>query len=135
MTGLNIHIVYLYHRWVLCVGNGALICPSRQPLGVFAPYFLHDIYLLQGFQNTKKHSVWCAGWTIQHMAAQKVRFTSRLLRQVALAGTFQAQLHLLHIRAELETYHFWPQCPPPLNFLVRKRRLETQSLTFAVLSA
>jgi len=30
---------------------------------------------------------------IQHMAAQKLRFTPRLLRQVALAGTFQAQLH------------------------------------------
>jgi hypothetical protein len=61
------------------------------------------------------------------MAAQKVGFTSRLLRQVALSFPFQAQLHWnLHSRAELETckfggpyprsmqkpYHFWPQCPP-----------------------
>jgi hypothetical protein len=30
---------------------------------------------------------------IQHMAAQKVRFTPQLLRQVALTGRFQAQLH------------------------------------------
>ena len=40
---------------------------------------------------------------IQHMAAQKVGFTPRLLRQVDLAGMFQAQLHWnLYIRAELE---------------------------------
>jgi len=39
------------------------------------------------------------------MAAQKAGFTPRLLRQVALTGRFQAQLHWnLHIRAELETY-------------------------------
>jgi hypothetical protein len=30
---------------------------------------------------------------IQHTPSQKLRFTPRLLRQVALAGTFQAQLH------------------------------------------
>jgi hypothetical protein len=30
---------------------------------------------------------------IQHMAAQKVEFTPRLLRQVALTFPFQAQLH------------------------------------------
>ena len=46
---------------------------------------------------------------IQHMAAQKVGFTPRLLRQVALAGKFQAQLHWnLYIRAELETYQLGP---------------------------
>jgi len=65
------------------------------------------------------------------MAAQKVRFTPRLLRQVALAGTFQAQLHWnLHNRAELETYqlgppalgacknhtHFGPQITPSGDF-------------------
>jgi hypothetical protein len=46
---------------------------------------------------------------IQHMAAQKVGFTPRLLRQVVLAGKFKAQLHWnLHIRAELETYQLGP---------------------------
>ena len=46
---------------------------------------------------------------IQHMAAQKVGFTLRLLRQVVLAGKFQAQLHWnLHSRAELETCKLWP---------------------------
>jgi hypothetical protein len=30
---------------------------------------------------------------IQHMAAQKIGFTPRLLRQVALTFPFQAQLH------------------------------------------
>jgi hypothetical protein len=30
---------------------------------------------------------------IQHMAAQKIGFTPRLLRQVAQTGMFQAQLH------------------------------------------
>jgi len=34
---------------------------------------------------------------IQHMAAQKVGFTPRLLRQVALAGMFQAQLLGIYI--------------------------------------
>ena len=44
------------------------------------------------------------------MAAQKVGFTPRLLRQVALAGKFQAQLHWnqsyiseLHIRATYQS--------------------------------
>jgi hypothetical protein len=30
---------------------------------------------------------------VQHMVAQKVRLTPRLLRQVALTDPFQAQLH------------------------------------------
>jgi len=38
---------------------------------------------------------------IQHMAAQNVGFTPRLLRQVALAGKFQAQLHWNHYTSEL----------------------------------
>jgi len=47
---------------------------------------------------------------IQHMAAQKVGFTPRLLRQVALACVFQAQLHRnqIHSRAELETCKLGP---------------------------
>ena len=44
---------------------------------------------------------------IQHMAAQKVGFTPRLLRQVALAGKLQAQLHW-NLRAELEPYQSGP---------------------------
>jgi hypothetical protein len=40
---------------------------------------------------------------IQHMAAQKVGFTPRLLRQVAVTGRFQDQLHWnLRIRAALK---------------------------------
>jgi hypothetical protein len=42
---------------------------------------------------------------IQHMAAQKVGFTPRLLRQVALICTFQAQLHRNHYIAELSLKH------------------------------
>ena len=46
---------------------------------------------------------------IQHMAAQKVRFKPRLLRQVALTCSFQDQLHWnLHSRAELETCKLGP---------------------------
>jgi hypothetical protein len=40
MTGLNAHIVHLYPRWVLCMGNGAFICISCQPLGLFALFLL-----------------------------------------------------------------------------------------------
>jgi hypothetical protein len=68
------------------------------------------------------------------MAAQKVGFTPRLLRQVALTGPFQAQLHWnLHSRAELETcklgepyprsmpkpYHFWPQVTPSAKISIK----------------
>jgi len=43
------------------------------------------------------------------MAAQKVGFTPRLLRQVAVTGRFQAQLHWnLHSRAEFETCQLRP---------------------------
>ena len=46
---------------------------------------------------------------IQRMVAQQVKFTPRLLRQVALTGRFQAQLHRnLHSRAELETCQLGP---------------------------
>jgi len=44
-------------------GNGALICISRQLLSLFAPFSCNDLYLLYGFQNTKNHSAWCAGWS------------------------------------------------------------------------
>jgi len=44
---------------------------------------------------------------IQHMAARKVGFTPRMLRQVALTGKAQLQWNL-HIRAGLETYQLGP---------------------------
>jgi len=46
---------------------------------------------------------------IQHMAAQKVGFTPRLLRQVVITCRFQAQLHWnLRSKAELEACKLWP---------------------------
>jgi len=63
MTGIQAHAVHLYPRWVLSKGNGTLICISRQTLALFAPLFLQLSYLLQGLQNTKNNSVWCAGWS------------------------------------------------------------------------
>jgi hypothetical protein len=62
----------------------------------------HSVFLLhcycndllnKDFKTLKNTGFGALAGQIQHMAAQKVRFTPRLLRQVALAGTFQAQLH------------------------------------------
>jgi hypothetical protein len=56
---------------------------------VFAMIFIHykdfKTLIITGFSAL-------AG-QIQHMAAQKVGITPRLLRQVAVTGRFQAQLH------------------------------------------
>jgi hypothetical protein len=59
--------------------------------------FIH----LKDFKTLKITGFGALAGQIQHMAAQKVRFTPRLLRQVALAGTFQAQLHWNHYISEL----------------------------------
>jgi hypothetical protein len=58
------------------------------------------------FKTLKTTGFGALAGQIQHIAAQRARFTPRLLRQVALAGTFQAScigILELHIRAELET--------------------------------
>ena len=70
MTGLNAHVGYLYPRWVLCMGNGALICLSRQPLGLFASFLLQWSFLI--IKETSKFTQFGAlAGQVQHMAAQK----------------------------------------------------------------
>jgi hypothetical protein len=54
--------------------------------------FCNDLYYVDSKTLNITHFGALAG-QIQHMAAQKVGFTPRLLRQVDLAGMFQAQLH------------------------------------------
>jgi hypothetical protein len=52
------------------------------------------IFIYHKDPNTQKIAQFNAlAGQIQHMAAQKVGFTPRLLRQVALTDPFQAQLH------------------------------------------
>jgi hypothetical protein len=53
--------------------NGTLICISRQPLSLLAPFFCNDFYLIKGFQNTKITGFGALAGQMQHMAAQKVR--------------------------------------------------------------
>jgi hypothetical protein len=68
----------------------------------FCPISLAMIFIYSKDSKTLKITVFgsLAG-QIQHMAAQNVGFTPRLLRQVALAGKFQAQLHWNHYTSEL----------------------------------
>jgi len=78
-------------------------------LALFASLFLQwSLFILRTPKHKNPQFNALAG-QLQHMAAQKVGFTPRLLRQVAITGMFQAQLHWdLHIRPELETYQLWP---------------------------
>jgi hypothetical protein len=50
--------------------------------------FCNNLYSFQEFQNTKTTGFGALAGQIQHMAAQKVRFMPRLLRQVALTCRF-----------------------------------------------
>jgi hypothetical protein len=50
-------------------------------------------FFFKDFKTTKITQFGALASQMQHMAAQKVGFTPQLLRQVALAGKFQAQLH------------------------------------------
>ena len=81
MTGLKAHVVHLYPGWVLSGGNGTFAM-------VFI-IFSEDFKIL----NITLFRALSGQIQIQHMAAQKVRFMPRLLRQVAVIGGFQAQLH------------------------------------------
>ena len=56
MTGLKAHVVHLYPRWVLSRGNGTLICISRQPLSLFAPFLLQWSLFILGRLRWNLHS-------------------------------------------------------------------------------
>jgi hypothetical protein len=69
-------------------------------------YFCNDFFIYYKDSKTPKITQFGAlAGQIQHTPSQKVGFTPRLLRQMALICTFQAQLHRnqLHSRAKLET--------------------------------
>jgi hypothetical protein len=52
------------------MGNGALICLSRQPLGLFASFLLQWSFLI--IKETSKFTQFGAlAGQVQHMAAQK----------------------------------------------------------------
>ena len=91
----------------------------------FCPIFLAIILIY--YKNSKTPIITQFGalaGQVQHMAAQKVGFTSRLLGQVALAGKFQVQLHWnLHIRAELETCQLGDPYPRSTHKLSPSRAL------------
>ena len=81
MTGLHAHVVYLYPKFVLSMGNGAYNCISRQPLAsfcsvVFAMIFIH----FTDFKTPNITQFGALAGQIQHMAAQKVGFKPRPIR-------------------------------------------------------
>jgi hypothetical protein len=60
----------------------------------FCPILLAVIFIYYKDSKTLNITQFVAlAGQMQHMTAQKVRFTPRLLRQVAVTGRFQAQLH------------------------------------------
>jgi len=137
MAGLKAHVVHLYPRWVLSRGNGTLICISRQPLSLFAPFLLQFAMILNYYKDFKTLKITGFGalaGRIQHMAAQKVGFTPRPIRYGSHNLQVSSSAALLHSRAELETcqlggpypgsvqkpYHFWPQITPSVSILIKR---------------
>ena len=89
MTGLKAHVVHVNPRWVLFKGKGILICISRQPLS-FCPISLAMIFIYyKDFKTPKITQFGALAGQIQHMAAQKVRFTPRPIRHGSLICTFK----------------------------------------------
>jgi len=89
MTGLNAHVVYLYPKKVLSMGNGALYALHYLANHLFflLHCFCNDLYKDSKTPNITQFGA-LAG-QIQHMATQKVGFTPWLLRQVALTCRLQ----------------------------------------------
>jgi hypothetical protein len=82
---------------------------------VFLPHFSCNFYLLQGLQNTKHHSVWCAGWSDTAYGCSKSRVHAAAAEAggpswyVSSSAALESELSLkLHISAELETYQLGP---------------------------
>jgi hypothetical protein len=74
----------------------------------FCPVFFAMVLIYcKDFKTLKIIGFGSLAGQIQHMAARKVGFTPRMLRQVALTGKAQLQWNL-HIRAGLETYQLGP---------------------------
>ena len=100
----------------------------------FCPISLAMIFIYyKDFKTPNINQFGALDGQIQHMAAQKVGFTPRLLRQMAVIYTFHAHLHWnLHISAELETCkllpsalgafkmytHFGPQITPSAKLML-----------------
>ena len=117
-------------------------------------YFCNDLYLIQGFQNTKHHSGWCAGWsdTVYGCSKNRVHAAADQAWAPLFARFKLSCIGILHIRAELAAcklggpyprrmqipYQFWPEITPfdkndplPENYAARVFRnitLETKPL-------
>ena len=93
MTGLIAHVVHLYPRWVLCTGNDALSCISRQPLGLCLIVFAMALICLKDFKTFKFTSV--VLWLVRHSIWLLKKQGSRRGRvgMASLTDTLQAQLH------------------------------------------
>jgi len=54
ITGLKANVVHLYPRWVLSRGDGTLICISRQPLSLSAPFFFQwSLFIIRILKHQK----------------------------------------------------------------------------------
>jgi len=75
---------------VLSRGNGTLIAYLAYHLVFLSHSFAMIFIHYKNFKTLKITGFGALAGPIQHMAAQKVRFTPRLLRQVAITGMLQA---------------------------------------------
>ena len=93
MTGLKAHVVHLYPGWVLSGGEWHINLHISPTTYLFCSIFLAMILIFIYYKDLKTPNITQFGalaGQIQHMAAQKVGFTPRLLRQVAVTCVFQA---------------------------------------------